>query len=161
MEELLPMGPIPAEVLETKVQPYNSDPGALISVEIRPSRPRTTPTAQDAWRMKELSAKGTRRISTVQSVVPEQPPELVDHRRSLGTRRFTFRSQLRRRLGQEREVIPALLLQGLREMPFKAHLTMGMIMCFFTSEWLEAALGPGFMYVYLVESSGASLATAT
>ena len=22
---------------------------------------------------------------------------------------------------------------------------MGMIMCFFTSEWLEAALGPGFM----------------
>ena len=42
------MGPIPAEVLETKVQPYNSDPGALISVEIRPSRPRTTPTAQ-AW----------------------------------------------------------------------------------------------------------------
>lgn len=48
-------------------------------------------------------------------------------------------------MGQEREVIPALLLQGLREMPFKAHLTMGMVMCFFTSEWLEAALGPGFM----------------
>mmetsp|Transcript_104882 Transcript_104882/g.249704 ORF Transcript_104882/g.249704 Transcript_104882/m.249704 type:complete len:676 (+) Transcript_104882:52-2079(+) len=145
LHELLPMGPIPAEVLETKVQPYNSDPGALISVEIRPSRPRTTPTAQDAWRMKELNAKGTRRISTIQSVVPEQPPALVDHLRSLGTRRFTIRSQLRRRLGQEREVIPALLLQGLREMPFKAHLTMGMVMCFFTSEWLEAALGPGFM----------------
>ncbi|CAE7771927.1 unnamed protein product [Symbiodinium sp. CCMP2592] len=145
LHELLPMGPIPAEVLETKVQPNNSDPGALISVEIRPSRPRMTATAQDAWRMKELDSKGTRRISTVQSVVPQQPPELVDHRRSLGTRRFTFRSQLRRRLGQEREVIPALLLQGLREMPFKAHLTMGMVMCFFTSEWLEAALGPGFM----------------
>ena len=182
LHELLPMSPIPAEILETRVQSSNANPGSLISIEIRPTRP----TLQDAWRMKELDSRGTRRISSLKSVVPLevrvtvrlhlacsliiteaykgvrnrhkttgpyrnpsrmplQEAELVDHRRSLGSRRFTFRSRLREQLGQKRDVVPGLVLQGLREMPLKTHLTMGTVICMFTSELLDAALSPGFM----------------
>ncbi|CAE7628879.1 unnamed protein product, partial [Symbiodinium necroappetens] len=138
IRELLPMSPISAEMLDPRTARMNPDFGRLVTMECRPNYEET----ESPWHLEELNISGERRGSA--SIVPGKPVELLDQRHSLGERRFSFRSRFRRWLGQERKVIPALTLHGLREMPLPAQLSAMAIACEITVTYLNATLSPGF-----------------
>ena len=136
LQELLPAAPIPTEVLETNLPRNNSDAGALVSVEMRPNQAKDS-----SWRGQELSPSGSKKLSPVMT---NQFSDLssVQPQASLGTRRVSWGSRLRRQLGQEREVVPSMFLHGLREISFLEQLGCCAIACMFTLAWLELTLGP-------------------
>lgn len=139
--EFLPMSPIPAEMLDVRTtRRMNSDFGRLVSME---RRPNYRDQMQNVWRLGELNEQGERRGSV--SVVPGKPVELLDQCHSLGKRRSSLRSKFRRWLGQERTVIPALTLHGLREMPFLAQLSAAGICCEVAVAYMNATFSPGFL----------------
>jgi len=139
LRELLPMSPLPRECIEAKGPQAKPDPGNLISVEVRPRR---SPIS-DPWRLDELNNKGERRASNL-AVVPDHPPEPAGPQFSLGPRRASTRSRIRQWFGQQRAVIPALTLHGLREMPFSSQIAAIAITCEVTLGMLNTTLSPGF-----------------
>ena len=64
---------------------------------------------------------------------------------SLGMRRHSLPSRVRRWFGQERAVESSLLLHGLREMPWDCQLAAIASIAEMTSGFLDTALGPGYI----------------
>ncbi|CAK9034661.1 unnamed protein product [Durusdinium trenchii] len=72
----------------------------------------------------------------------ECTPRLVA---SLGERRTSVPSRVRRWFGQQRAVHPSLLLHGLRVMPFSCHLSAMAIISEVTLSFLNTTVGPAFL----------------
>ncbi|CAE7590622.1 unnamed protein product [Symbiodinium natans] len=153
VKELLPMSPITTEMLEADVLRNNANPGRLISVERRLDMVHVN----GVWRTAEVNERGNRSASSLDAVFPKKAPEeMIGHCHSmgpeettgchsLGSRRTSLRSRFRRVLGQERAVIPALTLHGLREMPFMVQLAAVGVSCEVILSFVNATLNPSFV----------------
>lgn len=70
---------------------------------------------------------------------------------SLGPLRTSTPSRVRRWFGQQRHVVPSLLLHGLREMPWFVQLSAVGITCEVTLGFLNTTLGPGYLRGMITE----------
>ena len=139
--ELLPTAPVLPEMIAGAKPRSNSEVGSLVATELKPILDLKS---GGPWYMEELDSRGIRKRA-MSSVLPvAKGPELLGHHISLGARRVSRGSRLRRKMGQEREVVPALFLHGLREIGFAAHLTAASIIGDMCLSWLDVTLGPGF-----------------
>ncbi|CAK8995869.1 unnamed protein product [Durusdinium trenchii] len=139
INEWLPVGPLPPEVLHS--QPGRSDdPTRLISVELRPVRS----SAEEERRLEEFRSEKSATKSKMDVVCSTQTPELLGSVHAVGGRRSSWHSRLRRILGQERALVPALVLHGLREMSFISQLSAIACISEFTLGFIGTAIGPGY-----------------
>ncbi|CAK9083633.1 Uncharacterized protein SCF082_LOCUS39695, partial [Durusdinium trenchii] len=151
--------PLPGEHLE---QAEEAEEGELVVAE-SPVLPRSSregfiqlnlhPTAQSCDDRPIGSISAPRRVQTLPARVaaPLPEPKLLDFatpmtsQASMGQRRSSLPSRLRRWFGQERQVVPCLLLHGLREMPWFCQLSAIAITCEVALGFLNTTLGPGYI----------------
>eukprot|EP00435_Cladocopium_sp_Y103_P044935 s2865_g12.t1 len=133
INEFLPVSPIPKEVLDS--QPGRTDdPSSLVSVEVRPVK-----SDEELWQLEDFDSASVPKMT---SICPQ--PEMVPVH-SMGGRRFSWHSRVRRALGQERALCPSLVLHGLREMTFVSQLAAIACISEFTLAFLHTVIGPGYV----------------
>ena len=148
--ELLPMAPVPTELLQRDMTRSNGDPAKLLALECRAA----SAVQGDPWRSFEVgrSAQGRRCSLTADPVtkmpgicLDEPEPELMERRVALGPRDHTRWGRLRAWLGHPRTVVPTLTLHGLRELPFVYQFGTVGVMVEFTNGLLSALIGAAYL----------------
>ena len=91
---------------------------------------------QELWQVEDFDS-----ALQLTSICPQ--PEMVPVH-SIGSRRFSWHSRVRRALGQERALCPSLVLHGLREMSFASQLAAIACISEFTLGFLHTVIGPGY-----------------
>ncbi|CAE7229654.1 unnamed protein product [Symbiodinium natans] len=142
--ELLPMAPVPREVLRLHHGRDKTDPDNLLTIEYHPC---LHSPMDDPWRPEEISRSGSKTKSGFLSVSVGgfEPVELIETRVSLGPAQDSYYGRLRRKCGQLRSLNPPLALHGLREMPFHCQLCFIAIVSELTSSLLTLMLGAGYL----------------
>ena len=97
---------------------------------------------QEPWQLEDFDGSApAMSVDKLTSICP-QPEMVAVH--SMGTRRFSWHSRVRRALGQERALCPSLVLHGLREMSFASQLAAIACISEFTLGFLHTVIGPGY-----------------
>ena len=143
VRELLPMAPVPSQLFERDVKGKNGDPGQLLAVECRAD----IGADQDAWRTCELTNYVRRFSFTKQHPIPGMclGSETMEQRIALGPRDDTAWGRVRAWLGQPRAVVPAVSLNGLREIPFLIQFSIVSAMAEYSTGILSVLIGAGYL----------------
>ncbi|CAK9030011.1 unnamed protein product [Durusdinium trenchii] len=135
--ELLPINPAGPGLLKINAAGDNADPCQLITLEHLPSV-----AENDPWKMMELQTASRRSKMNFDMSNCEGPPQKTV---SLSFSETYVWARLRRWFGQPRSLNSSPALHGLRELPFRIHLSFIGIVAEFTAGLLGLLVGAGYM----------------